>query len=102
LAPARAAGPPRVGWLWSGRSSYNPNEVKGFRQGLVDFGWVEGKTILVDYRFGEGSDARMKDLAKELGRASPGRAGGHRIGAPLRDTGTKIPSSASRTYSSSR
>ena len=92
LAPARAAGPPRVGWLWSGRSSYNPNEVKGFRQGLVDFGYVEGKTILVDYRFGEGSDARMKDLAKELVGLRPDVlvAIGSGVSA-LRDTGTKIP-----------
>ena len=92
LAPARAAGPPRVGWLWSGRSSYNPNEVKGFRQGLVDFGYVEGKTILVDYRFGEGSDARMKGLAEELVGLRPDVlvAIGSGVSA-LRDTGTMIP-----------
>src|SRR5206468_9008050 len=57
-----------------------------------EFGYVEGKTILVDYRFGEGSDARMRDLAKELVGLRPDVlvAIGSGVSA-LRDTGTKIP-----------
>ena len=91
-ARAEASNPPRVGWIWSGRSSYNPNEVKGFRQGLLDLGYVEGQNILVEYRFGEGSDARMKDLAAELVglRVDVLVAIGSGVSA-LRDTGTKIP-----------
>jgi putative ABC transport system substrate-binding protein len=92
VAVSYSSTPPRIGWLWSGRSSYNPNEVKGFRQGLRDLGYVEGQNIFVEYRFGEGSDARMKDLAAEL-------VGLHvdvlvAIGSgvyALRDTGTTIP-----------
>jgi len=59
---------------------------------LVDFGYVEGKTILVDYRFGEGSDARMKDLAAELVGLRPNVlvAIGSGVSA-LRNTGTTIP-----------
>jgi putative ABC transport system substrate-binding protein len=68
---ARASDMPRIGWLWSGRSANNPNEVKGLRQGLRDLGYIEGKNILIDYRFGEGSEDRMNDLAVELVRLQP-------------------------------
>jgi putative ABC transport system substrate-binding protein len=66
--------------------------VKGFRQGLQDLGYVEGQNIFVDYRFGEGSDARMKDLAAELVALHPDVlvAIGSGVSA-LRDTGTTIP-----------
>jgi putative ABC transport system substrate-binding protein len=92
VALAQSSTPPRIGWLWSGRSSYNPNEVKGFRQGLRDLGYIEGQNIFVEYRFGEGSDARMKDLASELVqlRVNVLVAIGSGVYA-LRDTGTKIP-----------
>jgi putative ABC transport system substrate-binding protein len=68
VAFAQAANPPRIGWIWSGRSVNDPNEVKGFQQGLRDMGYVEGQTIVVEYRFGEGSEDRLKDLAAELVR----------------------------------
>src|ERR1051325_9634213 len=96
LAPtalARAANPPRIGWLWQGRSTINPDEVNGFRQGLRDLGYVEGQNIKVDYRFGEGSEEGLKQLAAEL-VALPADVLVE-IGPPalraLRDTGTTIP-----------
>src|SRR3954454_16405837 len=58
----QASSPLRIGWLWSGRSANNPSEVKGLQQGLKDLGYVEGKNIVIDYRFGEGSEDRMNDL----------------------------------------
>jgi putative ABC transport system substrate-binding protein len=61
-----AADPPRIGWLWSGRSTPTPNEVKGFQQGLRDLGYVEGQTVLVEYRFGEGSNDHLDERAAEL------------------------------------
>jgi putative ABC transport system substrate-binding protein len=69
LAPtafARAANPPHIGWMWPGRSADNPNEVKGFRQGLRDLGYVESQNIFVEYRFGEGNGDRLKDFAAEF------------------------------------
>jgi putative tryptophan/tyrosine transport system substrate-binding protein len=89
---AQSSTPPRIGWLWSGRSSYNPNEVKGFRQGLRDLGYVEGKNIFVEYRFGEGSEERTNVLAAELVelRVDILVAIGYGVGA-LHKTGTTIP-----------
>jgi len=57
---------PRVGWIWAGRSAGNPVEVAGFRQGLKDLGYIEGQSIVVDYRFGEGRTDPIADLAAEL------------------------------------
>src|SRR6266851_2754346 len=69
LAPtafARASNPPRIGWIWAGRSTNNPNEVKGFRQGLRDWGYVVGQNIFVEYRWGEGSTDSLNALAADL------------------------------------
>jgi hypothetical protein len=60
-ARAEASNPPRVGWIWSGRSSYNPNEVKGFRQGLLDLGYVESQNILVAAGHGHEDPHRWGD-----------------------------------------
>jgi putative ABC transport system substrate-binding protein len=62
---------PRIGWLWQGRSTGNPHELTGFRQGLKDFGYVEGQNVVVDYRFAEGRSDRIAALATELMQLRP-------------------------------
>ena len=57
---------PHVGWLWPGRSAGRSGEFSGFQQGLRELGYVEGKNIIVEYRFGESSMERLRDLAAEL------------------------------------
>jgi putative ABC transport system substrate-binding protein len=64
----------RVGWIWNGRSTRstgNPTEMAGFRQGLKDLGYIEGQNIIVDYRFAEGQVDRVADLVAELGQLHP-------------------------------
>jgi len=61
---------PRVGYLSIGSAS-DPRRVAllgAFRQGLHDLGYVEGKSILIEARFAEGSYDRLPDLAAELVR----------------------------------
>ena len=42
--------------------------VDAFRQGLQDLGYIEGKTILIEYRWAEGRPERLADLAEDLVR----------------------------------
>jgi putative ABC transport system substrate-binding protein len=59
---------PQVGWIWPGAAAGNPTEVAGFKQGLRELGYVEGRNIVVEYRFGEHSAGRLPELAAELAR----------------------------------
>jgi putative ABC transport system substrate-binding protein len=46
-----------------------PNSlVDAFRGGLRDLGYVEGQTVLVDYRWAEGQEQRLADHAADLVR----------------------------------
>lgn len=62
---------PRIGWLWQGRSAGNPQEMTGFRQGLKDFGYVEGQNVTVFYRFAEGHNDAIPGLLGELMQLRP-------------------------------
>ncbi len=57
---------PRIGYMAAGSRSSDSFRIEAFRQGLRDLGYVEGKNILIDYRFAEGKYDRFSDLAAEL------------------------------------
>jgi putative ABC transport system substrate-binding protein len=57
---------PRIGYLRQGSPNSAKLEDEAFRQGLRDLGYVEGKTILIEYRYAEGKIERVPDLAMEL------------------------------------
>jgi putative ABC transport system substrate-binding protein len=58
---------PRIGYL-SGRGDPSTPDplVDAFRQGLRDLGYIEGKNILVEYRYAEGKLDRIPSLVAEL------------------------------------
>jgi putative ABC transport system substrate-binding protein len=60
-------GVPRVGFLFYG-SSGPSRELDAFREGLREFGYIEGQNIVVEYRFGSGRIERLPELAAELAR----------------------------------
>jgi putative ABC transport system substrate-binding protein len=64
-AVERPAKVPRIGVL---AFQPTPHLLEVFRQGLRDLGYVEGQTIAIEYRFGEGRPERLPGLAAELVR----------------------------------
>ena len=59
---------PRIGYLAGASPSAIAFRTEAFRQGLHERGYVEGKNIMVEYRFAEGNFRRQKELAAELVR----------------------------------
>ncbi len=59
---------PRIGFLNATSPSTIAARLAAFRQGLRELGYVEGKNIVVEYRWAEGKIERLPDLATELVR----------------------------------
>jgi len=64
--PWQAAKVPRIGFLAEGSREGRAFLVEGFLQGLREHGYVEGESILIEYRFSEDRDDRLPELAAEL------------------------------------
>ncbi len=62
----RAGKVPRVGWLGLPRQAANAELIEGFREGLRQLGYTEGKDIALEYRFADGRAERLSSLAVEL------------------------------------
>ena len=62
------AGISRIGILIASSASFYSARVEAFRQRLRELGYVEGKNILIEYRYAEGKLERLPDLAAELVR----------------------------------
>lgn len=72
VAPLAAGGQQRgkvyrVGFLWDSPAVW-PHALEAFRQGLRELGWVDGRNIVVEYRWAEGRFDRLPALAEELVR----------------------------------
>ncbi len=59
---------PRIGLLSPFSPSATASWHQAFRQGLRDLGWVEGKNISIEYRYADGKNDRLPDLAADLVR----------------------------------
>ena len=57
---------PRIGYL-AARSSPEPRD-EGFRQGLHDLGYIEGKNIAIEYRYARGKIEELAGFASEMVR----------------------------------
>src|SRR5437868_9137487 len=68
---ARAQQPsklPTIGFLVAGTPSSHGPWVTGFVQRLRELGWIEGRTIAIEYRWAEARADRAAEIAAELVR----------------------------------
>ena len=69
LAEAQQTGKvPRIGWLTAAPHSAMAARTEAFRQGLRELGYLDGKNIVIQYRWAEEKFVRLPDLAGELVR----------------------------------
>jgi putative ABC transport system substrate-binding protein len=62
----QAAKLPTIGFLVSGTPSSHGQWVVAFAQRLRDLGWIEGRTIAIEYRWTEGRTERAAEIAAEF------------------------------------
>src|SRR5260370_28516298 len=88
---ARAQQPaklPTIGFLGTTSALAWSHYVAAFAQRLRELGWVESRTVAIEYRWAEGRSERLTDMAGEFvplqvefivtaGRAIPARTQGH-------------------------
>src|SRR5215472_2796481 len=56
----------KIGYFAPGSSTTGSHLLKAFRQGLQELGYVEGKTFVLEVRYGETRGERLPELAREL------------------------------------
>jgi putative tryptophan/tyrosine transport system substrate-binding protein len=69
--PAQAQQPanvPRIGYLTADSPSAATARTEAFRQGLRELGYIEGKTVVIEWRFADGKVYRLSSLVTELVR----------------------------------
>src|SRR6185436_9776145 len=57
---------PRIGFLTTASAPTSTANLEVFRQVLRDFGYIEGKNIIIEYRWAEGKLDRLPELAAQL------------------------------------
>jgi putative tryptophan/tyrosine transport system substrate-binding protein len=62
---------PHIVFLWLGAAGSGGEALKGFQAGLREFGYEEGRNLIVDYRYADGSEARLAELASAAVAAQP-------------------------------
>jgi len=67
MAWAQRTTPPVVGFLGFGAASASANRVAALREGLRELGYIEGKSIAIEFRWAETAD-ELRERAAELVR----------------------------------
>jgi putative ABC transport system substrate-binding protein len=84
---------PRIGYLSGASLSAISARIEAFRQGLRELGYVEGKNIVIEWRWAEGKPDRLPDLAAELVRLKVDLivSAGPAVTRPTKETTNTIP-----------
>jgi putative ABC transport system substrate-binding protein len=70
IVRAQTGGPPRIGFLGYGPVAGFARHLATMRKSLEQFGYVEGKNLIIEYRYAE-DDERIARFAEELVRMEP-------------------------------
>jgi putative tryptophan/tyrosine transport system substrate-binding protein len=68
-ARAQPSKTPTVGFLGASTPAAAGQWVAAFAQRLRELGWTEGRTVAIEYRWAEGRNERMAEIAAEFVRA---------------------------------
>jgi ABC-type uncharacterized transport system substrate-binding protein len=83
---------PRIGFLIVDSPSAASTRVEAFKEGLQELGYLEGKNIILEYRYAEGKADRLQQLASEVVRLKIDvlvTGGGNQVAiAAMKATGT--------------
>src|SRR5438128_1029945 len=66
----------RIGLLRTGSALAEHPFLESVRQGLRDLGYVEGQNLVIEQRYAEGSDERLRRLARVWAWAAQSDGGG--------------------------
>jgi ABC-type uncharacterized transport system substrate-binding protein len=59
---------PTIGFMGAGTQSGWSRWTAAFVQRMAGLGWVEGRTVAIEYRWAEGSSSRYEEIAAEFAR----------------------------------
>jgi putative ABC transport system substrate-binding protein len=57
---------PRISYLWFGPAGTDGSTRAGLQQGLRELGYVEGRNLIMDYRYANGKEERLNELVAEI------------------------------------
>ena len=92
-APAQTARTARVAWVSIDRPNPESPFVLGFRSGMQTHGWIEGRGLVIDTWWADGSAERLKALVPDIVASRPDvivAAGGPAL-RPLIDASVALP-----------
>jgi len=64
----QAAKLPTIGFLGANNASFAMASIDAFVQRLRELGWIENRTVTIEYRWAEGREARFAEIAAEFVR----------------------------------
>lgn len=56
----------RIGYVWAGSPGSDVGTLAGLQQGLADLGYVEGRNLVLERRYADGSPDRLASVIAEL------------------------------------